>query len=68
MTTMLPKIENAIMPDITRGANSLPKTSLKNTVAMSRLSYSSSFNETAHSYGDVSARTIYSRGSLEGGE
>lgn len=59
ITTMFPKIEKAIMPDITRGARSLPKTSLKNTVAMSRLSYSRSLTETAHSYRDVSPRMMF---------
>lgn len=39
MTTMIPKIQKAIIPDMTRGATSLPKTSLKNTVAMSRFSF-----------------------------
>ena len=58
---MLPKIEKAIMPDITRGANSLPNTSSKNTVAMSRLSYSRSFTDTAHSYNDISAHMMSSR-------
>ena len=43
------------MAAMTRGARSLPKTSLKNTVAMSRLLYSWSFTDTAHSYTDVSA-------------
>ena len=61
MTTIFPKIEKAIMPAITRGATSLPKTSSKNTVAMSRLSYNRSFTETAHSYKDVSVRLIFSR-------
>ena len=37
MTTMLPRIESAMIPDITRGARSLPKTSEKKRVAISRL-------------------------------
>ena len=61
MTTILPKMEKAIMPDTTREAKSVPKTSLKNTVAMSRLSYSRSSTETAQSYEDVSAFMILSR-------
>ena len=39
MTTMFPKIQKAIIPDMTRGAMLLSKTSLKNTVAMSRFSF-----------------------------
>ena len=35
MTTILPKIENAMMPDMTRGAAFVPKTSVKNRVAIS---------------------------------
>ena len=62
MTTMFPKIEKAMIPDTTRGAKSLPKTSLKNTVAMSRLSYSCSFTETTQSYGDVSVRMMFPMG------
>ena len=54
MTTMFPKIEKAMIPDTTRGAKSLPKTSLKNTVAMSRLSYSLSSTDITQSYKDVS--------------
>ena len=61
MTTMFPKIEKAMMPDTTRGAKSLPKTSLKNTVAMSRLSYSRSSSETAQSYDHVSVRMMFRR-------
>ena len=37
MTTTLPNIENAMMPDITRGASCPPNTVPKNTVAMSSL-------------------------------
>ena len=37
MTTMLPNTEKAMRPDMTRGANSAPKTSSKKTVAMSIL-------------------------------
>ena len=54
MTTMFPKIQKAIMPDMTRGAMSLPKTSLKNTVAMSRFSVNRSSTDTAHSFFMVS--------------
>lgn len=37
MITIFPKIDSAMMPDMTRGAAALPKTSLKNSVAMSRV-------------------------------
>ena len=50
ITTMLPKIDSAIIPDITRGAVSLPNTSEKNRVAMSRFAFSRWSNETAHNY------------------
>ena len=35
MTTILPNIENAMMPDMTRGAALVPNTSVKNRVAIS---------------------------------
>ena len=35
MMTILPSIDSAIMPDMTRGAAFVPKTSVKNKVAMS---------------------------------
>ena len=50
MTIILPKIESAIIPDMTRGAVSLPKTSEKNRVAISELASSRRSNETAHSW------------------
>ena len=50
MTIMLPKIDSAIIPDMTRGAVSLSKTSEKNKVAMSELPSSRRSNETAHSW------------------
>ena len=61
MTTILPKIEKAMIPDTTRGAKSLPKTSLKNTVAMSRLSYSRSSTEITQNYEDLSVRMMFPR-------
>ena len=62
MTTMFPKIEKAMIPDTIRGAKSLPKTSLKNTVAMSRLSYSRLSVEITQSYKDISARMMFPGG------
>ena len=47
---MLPKIANAMIPDMTRGAVSLPKTSVKNKVAISVLASSRVSTETAHSW------------------
>lgn len=41
MTTILPNIETAMIPAITRGAISGPKTAPKKTVAMSSLQLSS---------------------------
>ena len=49
MTTMFPNMEKAMRPDMIRGAMSLPKTSLKNTVAMSKSWYSVWSTETAQS-------------------
>ena len=49
MTTMLPNIDSAIMPDMTRGAAFVPNTSVKNKVAMSSLVFNLWSNETAHS-------------------
>ena len=47
---MLPSIDSAIKPDMTRGAAFVPKTSAKNKVAISKLEFNLESNETAHSY------------------
>ena len=61
---MFPKMENAMVPDITRGAISLPKISRKKTVAMSSSESSRLSNETAQSYTAVSYHGIYRREGL----
>lgn len=58
MTTMLPNIDRAMMPDITRGAIWFPKTSRKKTVAMSSSPSSRWSTETAQSYWSISQTLI----------
>ena len=50
MTTMFPNNDNAMIPDITRGANSFPKTSWKKIFAISRLVPRTLSLGTAHSW------------------